>query len=253
MAPRGSNSWRIQEWGSPCKLTTVVIPIYAGGPKVAVRGETRDAHLQLGAVFLRHGYIVRRIGCYNCRKITGGTSYSAHAWGIATDVNDDTNPYRLDRLVTDMPRAMIQDVLAIRTAAGVQAWRWGGDWDSRPETRNSNYDSMHFEIMATPDELAVGFEAQTAHPGNVLAWPVIRRGAKGPAVVELQRLLVLGNTTGIGEFGPRTEQAVRLYQRSRGLEADGIVGHATWAALLSQMPPLRTGDIPPMKIVATRV
>lgn len=35
-----------------------------------------------------------------------------------------------------------------------------------------------------------------------------------------------------GDFGPRTKQAVMRFQRANGLEPDGIVGAATWRALL---------------------
>ncbi|MBJ8154497.1 peptidoglycan-binding domain-containing protein, partial [Bacillus cereus] len=34
-----------------------------------------------------------------------------------------------------------------------------------------------------------------------------------------------------GQFGRVTEQAVRNYQRDRGLVADGIVGSKTWCQL----------------------
>src|SRR5690349_9554770 len=35
-----------------------------------------------------------------------------------------------------------------------------------------------------------------------------------------------------GQFGPRTDKIVRDFQRKRGLGVDGIVGHASWDALL---------------------
>ena len=35
-----------------------------------------------------------------------------------------------------------------------------------------------------------------------------------------------------GIFGPKTNQAVRDYQKKNGLQVDGIVGPKTWASLL---------------------
>ncbi|HEY9750652.1 MAG TPA: peptidoglycan-binding protein [Allocoleopsis sp.] len=57
---------------------------------------------------------------------------------------------------------------------------------------------------------------------------------RGPAVVALQnRLTDLGYDPGPvdGEFGSRTQQAVIQFQLDRNLEADGVVGSATWARL----------------------
>lgn len=254
MAARGTGGWRLAAWGEPCQLETVTVPIYAGGPKVQVRRELRDALLQLGAVFLRHGYVVRRIGGYNCRRITGGTTMSSHAWGLSIDVNDDTNPYRTDRLITDMPPAMVAEACAIRTAGGVLVWRWGGNWDGDPATPHSNYDAMHWECIASPAELARGFlatvpvKADTAESVPVRAWPVIRHGSKGPAVLMLQSILGLDRVSGAGTFGPRTEAAVKLYQASRGLDVDGIVGLATWTAMLTNQPPHVDGFPRPQRV-----
>ncbi len=240
MATRGSSAWRNEAWGTPVKVEmnrlVVGMAIYAGGPRFQCHPLAREAFTQLGAVFLRHSYIVRRCGGYNYRQITGGTSLSSHSWATSVDVNDDTNPYRRDKLVTDMPRAMILDVYAICTVAGVQVFRWGGDWDGRPEVPNSNYDTMHFEIIATPEELAAGFISSAPDPTMPVRWPVIRRGAVGPAVTTLQFMLGMERVSGLGTFGPRTEQAVLLYQRSRGLVVDGIVGAGTWTAILTQQP-----------------
>lgn len=63
--------------------------------------------------------------------------------------------------------------------------------------------------------------------------PTLRRGSSGPAVVDLQRRLLI---TADGKFGPATETAVKAFQRSRGLTADGIVGRQTWAALSASPP-----------------
>jgi peptidoglycan hydrolase-like protein with peptidoglycan-binding domain len=37
-----------------------------------------------------------------------------------------------------------------------------------------------------------------------------------------------------GSFGTRTENVLRLYQKSRGLEADGVAGFLTWSHLLAE-------------------
>ena len=62
----------------------------------------------------------------------------------------------------------------------------------------------------------------------------LRRGSRGPAVLELRRLLAragIGSAGGPAIFGPQTEAAVRLFQRRNGLVEDGVVGAKTWAAL----------------------
>ncbi|MFP2905004.1 peptidoglycan-binding protein [Pyxidicoccus sp. 3LFB2] len=66
------------------------------------------------------------------------------------------------------------------------------------------------------------------------AQPTLREGSKGAAVVTLQnKLKAAGFNPGAadGAFGPKTETAVKAFQRARGLTADGIVGPKTWSAL----------------------
>ncbi len=59
------------------------------------------------------------------------------------------------------------------------------------------------------------------------------------AVKELQTLLKqLGYRTTIdGEFGPYTENIVKLFQASKGVTADGVVGPECWALLLNKPAP----------------
>lgn len=65
-------------------------------------------------------------------------------------------------------------------------------------------------------------------------YPLIKEGSKGAYVLIAQDdLNTLGFRTGglDGVFGVKTKEAVRNYQRSRGLAVDGIIGCNTWKSL----------------------
>lgn len=75
-----------------------------------------------------------------------------------------------------------------------------------------------------------------SYPGRLL-----RRGTTGPSVVTVQVMLnrisqsypAIPKITPVdGIFGARTEAAVRKFQEVFNLQADGIVGKATWYALV---------------------
>ena len=70
-------------------------------------------------------------------------------------------------------------------------------------------------------------------PATLPEGVVLRRGAKGAEVKQVQEALVaLGYSTTIdGKFGPATAQAVKSFQASSGLTDDGVVGPATLSAL----------------------
>lgn len=58
---------------------------------------------------------------------------------------------------------------------------------------------------------------------------VLKKGSKGEDVKTLQRALKV--TPVDGDFGVKTETAVKALQKSKGLTADGVVGDKTWKAL----------------------
>jgi N-acetylmuramoyl-L-alanine amidase len=69
---------------------------------------------------------------------------------------------------------------------------------------------------------------------EVTSSPILRRGAKSDAVYRLQKRLVNLGFLGIapdGDFGDLTEKAVKAAQQKYKLEADGVVGGATWNAI----------------------
>lgn len=145
-------------WSPPCTGPWARFTLYGGGV-VTVDPLIVDALRALNACLVAHDYASRRAdtGAYNCRPITGGSRYSLHAYGIAIDVNWTTNPYGAV-LRTDMPPAMIRAVEAIRTNGGAVVWRWGGRY-------SGNKDAMHFEVVASPAELARGIDPATV-PGG---------------------------------------------------------------------------------------
>lgn len=64
---------------------------------------------------------------------------------------------------------------------------------------------------------------------------LIKKGDKGRSVKELQAILKgLNYYAGSidGDFGPRTEQAVKGFQGANNLIVDGVVGPKTWATLI---------------------
>jgi N-acetylmuramoyl-L-alanine amidase len=70
----------------------------------------------------------------------------------------------------------------------------------------------------------------------------LRRGTSGAPVRDLQkRLTEAGIAIPVdGEYGPKTEDAVRSFQERRGLRLDGICGPETWGALVESR--FRLGD-----------
>ena len=58
--------------------------------------------------------------------------------------------------------------------------------------------------------------------------PTIRRGDKNDSVKLLQTKL---GVEPLGIFGPKTEEAVKAFQKKNGLTADGVVGKNTWDKL----------------------
>ncbi|GAA4453421.1 N-acetylmuramoyl-L-alanine amidase [Phytohabitans houttuyneae] len=61
----------------------------------------------------------------------------------------------------------------------------------------------------------------------------IRRGDRGPAVIEINQILAELDllSGGSDEYDGGTERAVRSFQQTRGLSVDGEVGDETWRAL----------------------
>lgn len=81
-------------------------------------------------------------------------------------------------------------------------------------------------------------------PGSLSPWPVVQIGQQGHPVKTLQ--LMLGarghNIVVDGIFGPQTDAAVKAFQTSKGLPANGIVDANTWKTLIVLVKQGSKGD-----------
>ena len=81
-------------------------------------------------------------------------------------------------------------------------------------------------------------------PGSLSPWPVVHVGQQGHPVKTLQLLLrARGYSIAVdGVFGPQTDAAVKAFQTSKGVPANGIVDADTWKALIVLVKKGSSGD-----------
>lgn len=76
---------------------------------------------------------------YNCRRTTGGSTFSEHAYGRAIDLNPVQNPYVRDSTVeppagrayvdrSDVRPGMVVSGGAVTRAFAAVGWEWGGNF-----------------------------------------------------------------------------------------------------------------------------
>lgn len=190
---------------------------------------------------------VRNGGIYNCRNVVGGSTTSCHGEGRADDfmcsipVGD-----KLVRalLAAGPDRLGIQAIIHNRVIYSKKSPK------GRPyvgKGLNPHTDHVHVEFTrsagarltaATVRAVLGGAPAPDPKPDPVDTGShkpgsrTLHKGDKGPDVGVLQRFLGI---TDDGKFGPKTETAVKRYQRMRGLPQQGTVGPATWAPILHSL------------------
>ena len=119
------------------------------------------------------------------------------------------------------------------TCAGLSQW---GSQELAQQGLNSTQILRNYygDVEIVPDAPVRG--AQQSYPGTPL-----RQGSRGPIVTVIQTELnrISRNYPAIpripevdGIFGPKTEAAVRKFQEIFDLDVDGVVGKATWYALV---------------------
>ena len=119
------------------------VRVSAFGSSVRVHPSVAESLQEVSAAWQSRGgnsfYDIRTIGCHNCRRVRGTNRWSAHAFGLACDINQAENGYYRrsttgGETITDMPPEFRQIFLD-------RGWGWGGNW-------RSVTDAMHFSKAA---------------------------------------------------------------------------------------------------------
>jgi hypothetical protein len=204
-------------------------------------------HAQQGARALMAWWLARfggrgaiNSGILNCRPVVGGTARSLHSEGRAADLG-----------VRPINAAYGHEAASLLHAhsgeLGIQCIIWSrGIWSgSRPHAgfrlykgQNPHLDHLHVELSWPAARTLTH-----ARIGEVLGGPVPPRrvlklkepNMRGEDVRAVQIALAarfpsLGLRAD-GVFGPKTDKAVKKFQKSAGLTPDGDVGDRTRAAL----------------------
>jgi len=154
-----------------------------------------------------------------CARLVRGSTHSIsnHSWGTAIDL---TLNGVLDRRGDRMVQRGLAAIAPVFNEAG---WFWGAGFGTE--------DAMHFEAG---DDLIRQWHAEGRFgaPGPTPS-RLLMVGDRGPEVVALQqRLNALGSQLTVdGIFGTGTRAAVMAFQAAHDLDADGVVGNRTRAAL----------------------
>lgn len=224
--PNADNGWGSAKWPNCPTASQLGWAVSATGDRAQVRSELVPLVTELMNRTEAMGYTITSSGAFSCRAIVGApTVASNHSRGRAIDINPSANPQSWT-FTSNLPPAV------------VSMWESHGFyWGGRYNGTTTKFDAMHFEYYDTPASVSVNYRKLTNRSADTCtnSTATVRKGDRGEAVSDAQCLLIRKGYTSVGAidgiFGDRTDAAVRAFQRSRGLVADGIVGPRTWAAL----------------------
>ena len=181
--------------------------------------------------------------CFDCRGFTHWLLAQAGldlTGGGATTQYETGSNWAIKGEIKDMPEGLVCCVFKRRNSVMSHTGMHVGGGEIvhcstvvKTGSLNDTPAWTHYGIPAglyTDDELRkAGVKVENSK--NI---PTLRKGAEGDLVKRLQELLNLALGAGLnvdGKFGPKTEDAVKVFQAANGLKADGIVGPKTWEAL----------------------
>jgi putative chitinase len=157
-------------------------------------------------------------------QLTGRSNYRVFGGRIGIDLVAD--PERTEEPATAW--LVAASYLASRSRAGKTALEWADEDNVEMVTRivNGGTNGLHDRRTLTARALSA--------LGGMARRPALRKGAEGAGVLQLQQRL---SERGFlpraidGDFGPKTEKALKAFQADAGIGITGRADEATWEAL----------------------
>ena len=144
---------------------------------------------------------------------------SVHGFGFAVDVSVGLPPKAFGNKVYSW----------LKENGPKHGWHLG-----RPKDEPWHWVYRGDATSATSSASSSSSSATSSDAGDTATLVEVRKGSKGRPVKILQSLLGIGVD---GDFGPKTDAAVRAFQTEQQLGVDGIAGPMTWAKLVSTTAP----------------
>ena len=196
-----------------------------------------------------YSWIIHRNGdiewCYDDNVITNGIAgHNATTLHVCVVGNGSFTPEQEASLDRVLKEAMLRLRLGVDAVRGHNEFS-GTNTSCPGRDMNALRARLRAQLQPPVQSPAPQPQAATqASTASAQTRPVLRRGSQGEAVRELQTLL---NQHGAnprlvvdGKFGPITENAVRIFQKTQNIAADSVVGPITWGRLLNAS--VATGD-----------
>jgi hypothetical protein len=218
------------------RLAAMMTAAAAAGVTLGIGGSWRPNDRQLAGFLDRHD-VVASGGCcsYNGRRYALKAG-RAHMAPPGLSYHEATTPLghclAVDMISSDGHRWMNANCarFGLRHFANVNNEPWHVQPNDVPTGRGSYRAASHHPLKAFVLPGSTAAPAPTTAPVRTL-----RIGMTGEDVRALQRrLTALGFSPGgaDGAFGPRTDAAVKAFQTTRKLSADGVVGPLTQKELV---------------------
>lgn len=223
MAADGKHGYdQTHRWGPDYDCSSLIITVWEqAGVPVRTGGATYTGNMR--EVFLRCGFA----------DVTSEVSLGDGRGLVAGDVL--LNHRNHTAMMVDKYNLVQASINELGTVTGGQT----GDQNGGEIAVRSYYNFPWDCVLRYGENDGETGEKAAEETVQLRGLPLLRLGSRGDAVRAAQYLLLCRGLTlkkygADGDYGKETEDAVKEFQRLKGLEADGECGALTWAALTKE-------------------